>query len=141
VDNSPTYDKIGEYGGMNMREKIHVEKTERNENNQIILIVNKDIPVSELLTTGQMLVDSEQLSFIYVVEKDEKFSYVELGWETWLTLKEGLELKADYFLSNGNSSIELPGFRDELLYLIDNIKGNSNYGEEMVTKVERAFCN
>lgn len=141
MDNSPTYDKIGEYGGMKMREKIHVEQTERNENNQIILIVNKDILVSELVTTGQMLVDSEQLSFIYVVERDEEFSYLELGWETWLTLKEGLEFKCDYFLSNGNQSIKLTGFRNELLYLIDNIKGNSNYGEEMVTKVEECFCN
>lgn len=124
-----------------MREKIHVEKVIRNEENEVILLVNNDFPISEIKATGQMLVDSSELAFVYIVEKNESFIYVEIGHNTWPILKEGLENNCNYKLSNGEETSELPNLREELLYLIDNIKGNSNYGEEMVTKVEECFCN
>ena len=124
-----------------MREKIHVEKVIRNEENDVILLVNNDFPVSEIITTGQMLVDSSELAFVYIVEKNDSFIYVKLGENTWPILKEELESNRNFKLSNGKQISELPNLREELLYLIDNIKGNSNYGEEMVTKVEECFCN
>ncbi|MFL6562385.1 MAG: hypothetical protein ACJ8MO_40575 [Bacillus sp. (in: firmicutes)] len=34
---------------------------------------------------------------------------------------------------------ELNNFHDEFNYVLTNIKGNSNYGKEMVTKVESIF--
>ncbi|MCM3602432.1 hypothetical protein M3175_16990 [Robertmurraya korlensis] len=124
-----------------MREKIYVENAIKNEKNEVILIVNNDFSIKELSATGQVLVDSNELAFVYIVEKDESFMYVELTLDTWPILKEGLENNCKYNLSNGNETIVLPNLREELLYLIDNIKGNSNYGEEMVTKVEECFCN
>jgi hypothetical protein len=124
-----------------MREKIQVEKVIRNEENEVILLVNNDFPVSEIIATGQMLVDSSELAFVYIVEKNESFIYVKLGQNTWPNLKEGLENNSQFKLSNGEETLELPNLREELMYLIDNIKGNSNYGEEMVTKVEECFCN
>lgn len=124
-----------------MREKIHVENVIRNEENEVILLVNNDFPVSEIIATGQMLVDSSELAFVYIVEKNESFVYVKLGENTWPILKEELESNSDFKLSNEKETSDLPNLREELMYLIDNIKGNSNYGEEMVTKVEACFCN
>lgn len=127
-----------------MREKIYVEKAiknEKNEKNEVVLIVNNDFSIKELSATGQVLVDSNELAFVYIVEKDESFVYIELTLNTWPILKEGLENNSEYKLSNGDETIVLPNLQEELLYLIDNIKGNSNYGEEMVTKVEECFCN
>lgn len=124
-----------------MREKIHVENVIRNEENEIILLVNNDFPISEIIATGQMLVDSSELAFVYIVEKNESFIYVKLGQNTWPILKEGLENNCEFKLSNGEETLKLPNLCEELTYLIDNIKGNSNYGEEMVTKVEECFCN
>ena len=42
-------------------------------------------------------------------------------------------------ITNGSEEIQLTQFREELTYLIENIKGNSNYGEMMVSKVEVVF--
>lgn len=124
-----------------MREKIYVEKAIKNEKNEVILVVNNDYSIKELSATGQVLVDSNELAFVYIVEKDDSFMYIELTLNTWPILKEGLENNCEYKLSNGEETIVLPNLQEELLYLIDNIKGNSNYGEEMVTKVEECFCN
>lgn len=54
-------------------------------------------------------------------------------------LKTGLEEKLPVYLTNEENKIELINFYEELEYLISNIKGNSNYGDEMVTKVESTF--
>ncbi|WP_066054877.1 hypothetical protein [Robertmurraya korlensis] len=124
-----------------MREKIYVEKAIKTEKNEVVLLVNNDFPIKELKATGQVLVDSTELAFVYIVEKNESFSYIALSLTTWPILKEGLENHSEYKLSNGEETIALPNLHEELLYLIDNIKGNSNYGEEMVTKVEECFCN
>ena len=37
------------------------------------------------------------------------------------------------------TELELNGFHDELGYLIENIKDNANYGEEMEERVKRIF--
>jgi len=124
-----------------MREKIYVEKAIKNEKNEVILIVNSDFSIKDLIATGQVLVDSNELAFVYIVEKDDSFMYIELTHHTWPILKEGLGNNCEFILSNGEETMLLPNLQEELLYLIDNIKGNSNYGEEMVTKVEDCFCN
>jgi hypothetical protein len=36
-------------------------------------------------------------------------------------------------------TIELTDIHDELSYLLENIKGNANYGEEMEKKVVETF--
>ncbi|SHT01361.1 Uncharacterised protein [Mycobacteroides abscessus subsp. abscessus] len=124
-----------------MREKIYVEKAIKTEKNEVILIVNDDFSIKELTATGQVLVDSNELAFVCIVEKDDSFMYLELTLKTWPILKDGLVNNCEYKLSNGKETMVLPNLKEELLYLIDNIKGNSNYGEEMVTKVEECFCN
>ncbi|SCU12697.1 Uncharacterised protein [Staphylococcus aureus] len=38
-----------------------------------------------------------------------------------------------------NDELELTEFHQELTYILDNIKGNNNYGKEFVATVEETF--
>ncbi|HYK71897.1 MAG TPA: hypothetical protein VEV44_02035 [Pseudoneobacillus sp.] len=51
----------------------------------------------------------------------------------------GLENSLSPVLFNQKETLPLPLFNEELEYLIENIRGNSNYGEAMVEKVESIF--
>lgn len=121
-----------------MREKIKIIKSEVI-NNQLLLEVHEDVLLNELKATGQMLVDSDHSSFVYLAEKDDDYTYIVLDEMSWSNMKIALENVLPVLLKNGNGQLELFGFCDELSYLISNIKGNSNYGEEMAGKVEVAF--
>lgn len=120
-----------------MREKITINNSKLIDDQELILQTEDSI--NELNPTGQMLVDSDHLSFIYIAEKNDVYTYIALHEETWANLKTALELKIPVFIANESEKLELVGIIDELQYLIENIKGNSNYGEEMVTKVEYTF--
>ncbi|MCM3178584.1 UPF0738 family protein [Cytobacillus horneckiae] len=123
-----------------MNTKINVNKAEWNEGKrQLHLIIGDEISLSELTPREQMLVDSDHLSFIYITEKDEDYSYIMLPDSIWPQLKVALAENGDIYLSQQNQILQLPLFQEELEYLIENIKGNSNYGEEMVNKVEEIF--
>ena len=54
-------------------------------------------------------------------------------------LKTGMELKNPVWVLYEDEQMELTNFNEELNELINNIRGNSNYGAEMVTKVEEIF--
>lgn len=122
-----------------MREKINVSGVKPTEENELRLLVSNDISLNSLKPLGQMLVDSDEISFVYLLEKDNEYTYLMLKEDNWTQLKWALEKNAVVSLSTEHSTIELDGFLDELTYLIENIKGNSNYGEAMVTKVEEIF--
>lgn len=110
------------------------------ENSELMLRIDSKIEVADLAPTGQMLVDSDQLSFIYIVEKDGGYQYISIPSETWNVIQEGLSTKMDAYLTADGKLLKLEGFREEMEYLIANITGNSNYGEEMVAKVEQVFA-
>ena len=93
----------------------------------------------EMKPMGQMLVDSDQLSFIYVVDKDDDYTYISIPESTWPKLKNALENSAEVYITDQKDQTLLTDFHEELSYLIENIKGNSNYGEAMVEKVEALF--
>jgi tRNA-dihydrouridine synthase len=107
------------------------------ENNELLLRTDSDI--ADLAATGQMLVDSDQISFIYIVEKEDSYQYISIPEKTWDVIREGLLEGLDALLSNKENKLHLIGFREEMDYLVANITGNSNYGEEMVAKVEQVF--
>ena len=87
-----------------------------------------------------MLVDSDNLSFIYLLEKDDHYTYIAIPDTVWNDIKNVITLNPiPVVLTNGSEEIQLTQFREELTYLIENIKGNSNYGEMMVSKVEVVF--
>ena len=43
------------------------------------------------------------------------------------------------FIRVNDVEIELEGLKEEVEYLVENIEGNANYGEELVTAVEKVF--
>ncbi|WP_053365586.1 hypothetical protein [Bacillus sp. FJAT-27245] len=103
------------------------------------LILTTEEPVGGLEPKGQMLVDSDNLSFVYLMEKEEEYTYVLLPDFVWADLKKGLDESLPVYLVADGGKVELTGFHGELEYLAENIKGNGNYGETMVSKVESIF--
>ena len=95
--------------------------------------------LSDFIPKGQMLVDSETFAFIYIVESQNEYSYIQLPEQVWNACKVGMQQNTAVFLTNGSLQLELPNFLEEMLYLIENIKGNANYGGEMVQKIESHF--
>jgi hypothetical protein len=88
----------------------------------------------------RMLVDSDNLSFIYILDSDEGFVYIDFPKQTWPSLKEMLDHDFTAALrAENNDIIKLSAMKQELQYLILNIEGNTNYGEEMMKEVEKNF--
>lgn len=121
-----------------MKQRIHIKKAEIKDQ-KLLLYTDETIPVEQLLPGGQMLVDSDQLSFIYIAELNGEYNYVTIHDEFWQIIKDSLDQNMEVYLTNHGEQLQLTSFKDEMAYLIENIKGNSNYGEEMVEKVERIF--
>ncbi|MDQ0268718.1 hypothetical protein [Cytobacillus purgationiresistens] len=123
-----------------MNSKIKVTNAKWNETKkQLFLIIGDDVPLSELVPKEQMLVDSDNLSFIYITEKDNDYTYIMLSDFIWRELNVALQNEGEIYLSQQDKLLPLPQFHEELSYLIENIKGNSNYGDEMVNRVESIF--
>ena len=110
------------------------------ENNELHLSTNIETDLAAFAPTGQMLVDSDQLSFVYIVDQEEGYRYVTIPEGTWSVIQNGIQAGLETFLTNKNGKLKLDGFQSEMEYLIQNITGNSNYGEEMVAKVEQVFA-
>lgn len=98
-----------------------------------------DVYSKNLSASGQMLVDSDQLAFIYILENETEYIHVRLPIQLWPLLNEVISNKLFVVLKVEEIEIELVNIIDELTYLIHNIEGNSNYGDEMVKKVEEIF--
>ncbi|MHA7745342.1 UPF0738 family protein [Priestia aryabhattai] len=95
--------------------------------------------IEQLEDTKQMLVDSDNMSFVYVVDINDQFMYVGLSDNIWANLKHVLHKDMKVFLEINREVIELSAVKEELSYLISNIEGNVNYGDEMVARVEEVF--
>ncbi|WP_071393923.1 UPF0738 family protein [Bacillus tuaregi] len=108
-------------------------------NREVQLELENSVDLKDYQPSGQMLVDSDGLSFIYLLEKDNGYTYISVPEAFWDTLKEAIVDSLPVIVTNGREQLLLPQFQEELEYLIDNIKGNSNYGEKMMMKVEAVF--
>lgn len=107
------------------------------ENNRVNLLTHESI--TGLMPREHILVDSDHFSFIYLLEENDQYVYVVLEESIWPILKESIDKKVPAYLISNQEEVELPSFQAELEYIIHNIKGNGNYGEEMVEKVEKTF--
>ncbi|MEC1625530.1 hypothetical protein P9E08_09080 [Bacillus mojavensis] len=94
---------------------------------------------AERKPSGQMLVDSDNIAFVYILELADSFEYVMIKEHIWPELKQAHDQRKLIVLEAGNESIELSGLHEELEYLLENIKDNANYGEEMEETVKRVF--
>ena len=73
--------------------------------------------IEGLEEVGQMLVDSDNYGFAYILDDGQSYSYLIIV----------------------NDELELKHFQEELDYILDNIEGNNNYGKEFVSAVEKTF--
>jgi hypothetical protein len=121
-----------------MKKMMHILSA-KIENKTLILKVDESNSLEDVIPKEQMLVDSNQFSFVYILEIDEEYTYLVLTDEFWQVLKSAVDQSISVVLTNQKDLLPLPMFIEELTYLIENIKGNSNYGEEMVEKVESTF--
>ncbi|PAE25192.1 hypothetical protein [Bacillus sp. 7894-2] len=121
-----------------MKQKLTIVNAEW-AGNELILGIESGT-VSGLTAMQQILADSDNLSFIYIAEKNDDYTYISLPETVWPELKKALDGRLRVYASDINQTrLELAGFHEELGDLIENIRGNSNYGNEMVEKVENVF--
>ncbi|KAF0816842.1 MULTISPECIES: UPF0738 family protein [unclassified Cytobacillus] len=121
-----------------MKQKLTVVNAEWIENELILGIETGK--VSGLTAMQQILADSDNLSFIYIAEQNDDYTYISLPETVWPELKKALDGQLRVYAADSNHDrIELLGFHEELGDLLENIRGNSNYGNEMVEKAENVF--
>ncbi|RLQ97175.1 UPF0738 family protein [Falsibacillus albus] len=121
-----------------MRKKIQLKNTEKRDE-ELILHTEEDFSFSDLRATGQVIVDSDALSFVYLAESDDEFIYLYIPESIWGDIHTAIQQNLIVKAVSGDTEMILENIQDELGYLIENIEGNSNYGEEMVNKVETIF--
>ncbi len=122
-----------------MSEKLVIHRVSVNNQKEIQMEIDQQISLNQYRASGQMLVDSDGLSFVYLLEKEEDYTYIVIPNTVWKELKIALTEQLPVYLSNQSERLLLNQFHEELSYLIENIKGNSNYGEKMVNEVEAIF--
>ncbi|MED3647312.1 hypothetical protein P4475_10995 [Halalkalibacterium halodurans] len=115
----------------------------RLEHNTVVATLEEEVKrelAKQLQATERMLVDSDDHAFVYVLEDEETFFYLRFPEATWTVLKEGMNSGKEVVAHlNQETLITCHNFYNELRYLIDNIAGNGNYGEEMERAVQNAF--
>ncbi|PYZ93491.1 hypothetical protein CR194_09985 [Salipaludibacillus keqinensis] len=115
------------------------------EDDRVIFSVNNDISAVEWKTfepVGRILVDSDNKAFIYLLENDEGYHHLRIPHNHWVTIDEVMTTnkQAEVMVSHlKDAPIELKNFQEEMNLLLDNIKGNHNYGSEFVEEVEQSF--
>ncbi|KPC98746.1 hypothetical protein LR69_03081 [Geobacillus sp. BCO2] len=125
------------------KERKHERKMDRRAGGagrRPALAVCHDAPVPLACAPKRhMLVDSDALAFAYILETDDRFLYVMIPKPWWPELKAALDAKEPVWLRCGERTLELEQFHDELSYLLENIRGNANYGEALEQAVQDVF--
>ncbi|OAS83855.1 MULTISPECIES: hypothetical protein [Metabacillus] len=122
-----------------MNKRVELTKAMIDNNSLILHPESNSIEMQGLQAKGQMLVDSDQLAFIYILETADEFVYAGLPHTIWTELREAKDKGLKVILQIKEQNLELVELFDELDYLLENIKGNANYGEEMEKKVVELF--
>ncbi len=122
-----------------MQNKIQVKSVENRENALIFCAENTELCAEGLKARSHVLVDSDNLSFLYILENETAFIYVSIPHTCWEEVKQAMKSDKMMFVRIQDVEIELEQMKEELEYLIGNIEGNANYGEELVNEVERVF--
>jgi len=87
-----------------------------------------------MTAASRMIVDSDNMSFIYLLDDGDAFQRVHFVKETWSMLDD---YRNGEILLNGE--ITLAGFWEEMDFLLDNIVDNNNYGREFESAVRDQF--
>ncbi|WP_028402592.1 hypothetical protein [Ectobacillus panaciterrae] len=122
-----------------MQKKISVKSAEQTEHALVFCAEHTDLQTEELKPRHHMLVDSDNLAFLYILEGDGDYMYVSIPHTVWPACKQMLDEHKKAYVRVNETELELEQLQEELEYLISNIEGNANYGEELVSKVEAIF--
>lgn len=121
-----------------MKQKWKITESIVREN-ELVFQLQEDANLENTKASGQMLVDSDSLAFIYLLEKENEYVYLEIPEMVWKDCKVALEANNAFFIKALNGELLLENFKEELEYLIENILGNGNYGEDMEKAVSSVF--
>lgn len=121
-----------------MKQKWTIKESFIREN-ELVFQLQEDANLENTKASGQILVDSDSLAFIYLLEKENEYVYLEIPEMVWKDCKVALESKGNILIKDATGELLLENFTDELEYLIENIRGNGNYGEEMEEAVSTVF--
>ncbi|WP_339149657.1 MULTISPECIES: hypothetical protein [unclassified Sutcliffiella] len=122
-----------------MQKRIEIKNTSWNEHQLLLEADTVSFPLEQVTASNQMLVDSDNLAFIYKLETATEFIYVSINDDFWMDLKQALEDKKAIVLLVDKLALLLTNIEEELGYLIENIRDNANYGEEMERRVNEIF--
>ncbi|MEE6451745.1 hypothetical protein RAH41_14315 [Gottfriedia acidiceleris] len=122
-----------------MRKMLEINEINRNEDGLFLLIDDTKMIIEQCHEVGTMIADSDQGSLLYILEENEEFVYVTVPYEYWPELKKANDQNLNVFLKVGEKSLSLNNWNEELTYLIQNVEGNFNYGEEFVKQVQSVF--
>ncbi len=121
-----------------------IELVDTKVENRTLVLEPVELPsalneINDIKAQGQMLVDSDHLAFIYILESGDEFVYASLPHQIWPQLKDAMDNSYKVELKINDQQLELENLMEELSYLLENIKDNANYGEEMESKVVELF--
>ncbi|GGI14947.1 hypothetical protein [Gottfriedia solisilvae] len=123
-----------------MRKMVQInEITFNNENAMMLIIENHTLNLANCHEVGTMIADSDQSSLLYIIEENEEFVYVTVPVEYWPEMKKAYDLKSEVFLQVGEAKFPLENWQNELTFLVQNVDGNFNYGEEFVKQIQSVF--
>ena len=108
--------------------------------NEIHFILNEKKQLSQLQPVGQVIVDSDNEAFLYIIEENDAYSYIGFPQAIWSQLVQMLKSGQQPYLKVEDGLVPLIQFTDELKGLLYNIVGNSNYGDRFVEAVEKEFA-
>lgn len=121
-----------------MRKTYRVDSGIQNGTEIRFLLQEEPINI-EVKAGGQLITDSDAMSFVYLMDSQDGYTYVKFPKTVWPLLANSLSSKQDPMIAWGQTDIMLTNFREELEMLIFNIEGNHNYGAEFSEAVEEAF--
>lgn len=119
--------------------KTYIVKSGVQNENDIRFLLQEDPTNQEVKAAGQLITDSDENAFVYLMDDSDGYTYVLFPKTVWPLLAVTLGADKDPVLVWGKTDIVLDNFREELNMLIFNIEGNHNYGEEFANAVEEAF--
>lgn len=121
--------------------RLNVQSTAWEENKLNLLLPSESSKeMSHWKDSERMLVDSDGLAFIYVLENAEGFIYISIDNNHWSEIKNALQKDTTFVIQNEEGDeLELTAFSREMEFLTDNIQGNANYGQQMEDEVIKIF--
>lgn len=123
-----------------MRKMLTIEEIIQNENGLFLKIEdNETLNFDNCHEIGTMIADSEQNSLLYIIEENEEFVYITIPVTLWAHIKKANDQNQKVFLQSRDGQLELNSWNDELTYLVQNVEGNFNYGEEFVKQIQKVF--